>query len=444
MKRNIVPLLGIAFVVAIVSTGVFYGLFAGRMRSASNELPGQTIVVAARDLDRGTVVKSSDLAVSQLKGRLKGSFSKPEDAVGATLLERVQQNEPLLEDRVASRDPAVGGAAKGTVPAGMRVVSIRVSESTGVVNLLHAGNKVDIQAVLEHNGTSELRTIVQNVEVLAVSPQTEPVPGRQPAPVLTLLVRAGDADAIALADSGARIRVALRNPLDDSAPPRHALELASVFSGAGSIPSVPNVQKIAAETHPGKPADPSSLPFDHPIQLEVRVLGASPAALDELDSKLNGPGADASMRVATFRPGADIDELVKELEQKQELEIVSASKLTAGVGRPISFHAGSSPNQFRVQFSPEADSGGKVSLRVKPEITLQRGEGVETRKYDVDLPDGGSFLVTGLLRSQRDRGVLDRLFPGHSWGSRELVIFVTAKARKQLPASAFAQTNRGQ
>ena len=53
MKRNIVPLLGIAFVVAIVSTGVFYGLFAGRLKSSSSEITGQSIVVAAHDLQRG-------------------------------------------------------------------------------------------------------------------------------------------------------------------------------------------------------------------------------------------------------------------------------------------------------------------------------------------------------------------------------------------------------
>ncbi len=85
MKRNLVPLLGIAFVVAIISTGVFYGLFAGKLRSSS-ELPGHAIVVAARDLDRGTVIQPSDLRVSEVQGVLGGAFSKPEDAAGATLL----------------------------------------------------------------------------------------------------------------------------------------------------------------------------------------------------------------------------------------------------------------------------------------------------------------------------------------------------------------------
>src|ERR1700730_14384804 len=89
MKRNIVPLLGIAFLVAIVSTGIFYGLFAGKLRSSVGELPVQSIVVAERNLDAGTVVQATDLRVSEVKGALKGGFSKPQELAGVTLLQAV-------------------------------------------------------------------------------------------------------------------------------------------------------------------------------------------------------------------------------------------------------------------------------------------------------------------------------------------------------------------
>jgi Flp pilus assembly protein CpaB len=444
MKRNILPLLGIAFVVAIISTGVFYGLFAGRMHSASAEGAGQSIVVAAKNLDRGAVVQASDLRVSQLKGSLQGSFSKPEEAVGATLLEAVLQNEPLLQDRVASRDAKSGGAASTAIPAGMRALSIRVTESNGVVGLLRKGAKVDVQAVLERNGNAELRTILQNVEVLAVSPQLEPAIGnRPPGTGLTVLARAQDADLVALADSSARIRVTLRNPLDDGTAQRHSLGLATVFGGAGALPGLESPQQATAKADPGKPAPVAVNNFDHPVQLHVQVLGASSGALSILDSKLTGSAANGSMQVAAFLPDTDAGELVLGLQQKQELEVVSAWTLTAGVGRPISFHAGTAPEQLRVLFSPVTDASGKVSLRVKPEITLQRDEGVETRKYDADLPDGASFLVQGFLKTPSERGLLDRLYPGHSWSGRELVIFVTTRGRKQSSTTALAQSNRG-
>src|SRR5580692_7601696 len=174
MKRNMVPLLGIAFVAAIVATGVVYGLFGGRLRAKAPEMAGQSIVVASRDLERGTVIKPEDLQVSQVKGALKGSYSKVDEAVGGTLLEAVQKNEPLLAGRVASLNPK-SDAASGGVAAGMRAVSIRVSESSGLMGSLHTGSRVDLQAVTDRNGAAELRTILQNVEVLHVNPQLEPI-----------------------------------------------------------------------------------------------------------------------------------------------------------------------------------------------------------------------------------------------------------------------------
>jgi Flp pilus assembly protein CpaB len=438
MKRNMVPLLGIAFVAAIVATGVVYGLFGGRLRGKTTEPAGQSIVVAARDLDRGTVIKAGDLQVSQVKGALKGSYSKVDDAVGATLLDAVLKNEPLLEGRVASLNPKGAGAGSG-VAAGMRAVSVRLSESTGLMSLLHAGSRVDLQAVSERNGPAELRTILQNVEVLRVSAQLEPTGNnRLPVPVATVLVPAQYADLIGLADTGARIRITLRNPLDETTAPRHSLGLASIFTGA-SVSGEPGTSKAA----------PAANSADRAIQLNVQVLGASAAAIGQLNSKLAQPEAGAvpenhSLCVAAFRADAGADELVRKLEQTQELEVVSSSLLTASVGRPVSVRASAAPYRLRIQFSPATDALGKVSLRVQPEISLRNGPGVESRRYDADLPEGGSFLVKGLLKDQNDARGLARLFPGHAWSGRELVIFVTAHSRGQVPSPALAQSNRGQ
>jgi hypothetical protein len=319
----------------------------------------------------------------------------------------------------------------------MRAVSIRVAESSGIVGLLRPGTKVDVQAVSHRETTAQLRTILQNVEVLAVSPQPEPAGGNQPAvTVVTVLTRAQDADLIALADTGARIRLALRNPLDDGTTPRRSMPLASVFENA-------------ARTESSSPSATAS-GWEHPIQLHVRALGVSQSALGELDSKLTSLAGGDSLGVAVFRADADADQLIRGLEQRQELEIVSSWKLTAGIGRPVSFRAGTNSTgagpacRVRVRFTPEIDSAGKFSLRVQPEINLWRGEGLETRKYAAGLRDDGSFLVQGLLKDQSDRQALERLYPGHTWNGRQLVILVTSRGPKQSSTAAVARANRGQ
>lgn len=224
MKKNMVPLLGIAFVVAIISTGVFYGLFAGKLRS-STEMPGHPIVVAARDLDRGTVLQPADLRVTDAEGVISGTFSKPEDAAGATLLAPVKANEPLLLERVS---PPLSQAerAGGPVPDGMRAVTLHVTQSETLVSLLRPGSRVDLQAVSERSGGAVLRTVLENVQVLAAA-QSD---ANHPAEV-TVLVRARDADVVALADAGSRMRVALRNPADKENSRHRALTLQALFSG---------------------------------------------------------------------------------------------------------------------------------------------------------------------------------------------------------------------
>ena len=52
-------------------------------------------------------------------------------------------------------------------------------------------------------------------------------------PAVTLLTNPADADVLALADSGARVRLSLRNPLDTATRPRIAMTLDSVLRSSG-------------------------------------------------------------------------------------------------------------------------------------------------------------------------------------------------------------------
>jgi len=430
MKRNMVPLFAIAFVVAIICTGVWYGLFAGKLRS-STEIPGHAIVVAARDLDRGTVIQPSDLRISEVQGILSGAYSRPEDAAGATLLTSLKANEPLLEERVSPRADAANAAQP--VPTGMRAVSLHIFQSESVLNLLRPGSRVDLQAVSDRNGSTELRTVLENVQILAVS--AADANGNRPAgAVITVLIRAQDSDMLALADAGSRLRAALRNPLDQGTTPRHPLALAALFSGSG---------KLAADapeaTHPA-----NSALWDHPVQLHVRVLEASDTALQELQSQLAegstaGGSSEDSWRVAAFRSSDDARKLIRGLERRHELEVVSGERLTAGVGRPISYHAGPKPYQLRVQFSPELLATGKLGLRVKPQIGVASDAGPAAKNYEAGLTS--TFLLQGFLNDPS--GSIGRLFPGRSWEHKHLVIFVSAQAIQQASPLAVARTDRG-
>jgi len=230
-KNNLVKLLGVALVVAIVATGIFYGLFVNRLSSSTGT--GKTLVVAAKPLKPGTVVAAADLKTipwptDQLP---KGAYETPDQVAGKTVFDPIGEDEPVMATRLASSQ---SGAGSG-VPAGMRAVSIHVTDSTGVLALLRSGQKVDVQVVVGR-GTgkgveTEVRTALEGLSVLAVTPQPEQSSQGQNLPVVTLLAKPSDADTLALADSGARVRLTLRNPLDGATRNRSVLTLGAVMRG---------------------------------------------------------------------------------------------------------------------------------------------------------------------------------------------------------------------
>ncbi len=61
--------------------------------------------------------------------------------------------------------------------------------------------------------------------------QQEPSSQGQNLPVVTLLAKPADVDVLAAADSGGRVRLSLRNPLDQATHGRPAVSLGSVIHG---------------------------------------------------------------------------------------------------------------------------------------------------------------------------------------------------------------------
>jgi pilus assembly protein CpaB len=225
MKKNLVPLLGIAFVVAIISTAIFYWLVVGKLSAGGPS--AQSIVVAKRNLDRGASLKADDVKLAPWGGSAlpQGAFTAENAVQGLTLIASLQENEPVLESRVAS---AKSGAGAGLgIPSGMRAISVHAADSSGIVGMLRPGYRVDVQFV---STEGELRTILQNIEVLSVKAAGD---GRSPVPVVTLLMEPEGADMAGLGDSTARLRLALRNPLDDGKPELHSVNAQTVMQRKG-------------------------------------------------------------------------------------------------------------------------------------------------------------------------------------------------------------------
>jgi pilus assembly protein CpaB len=236
MKKNdLVKFVGIGLVVAIIATGVFYGLIVNKLSSSTGS--GKSLVVAAHALKAGMALKAEDLKTIPWPAEQlpKGAFGTVDEVAGSTVFDSIGEDEPVLATHLSSIPAGPGGSNSpgggAGVPSGMRAVSVHVTDSTGVLALLRAGHRVDVQVVVarRESGPTEVRTALQDLEVFSVNLQPEQSSQGHSLPVVTLLAKPAEADALAAADSGARVRLILRNPQDSDTRGRSVLSLDTVI-----------------------------------------------------------------------------------------------------------------------------------------------------------------------------------------------------------------------
>lgn len=433
LKRRIVPLLGIAFVVAIIATGVFYGLFVGELKSATTRMSNQNILVATSDLPRGKLLEEQDVKVSRWAGAdpLVGAFTSPGQIIGKPLMSNVSQNEPMTESKVA----ASSKGASQLVPTGMRAVAVRIQESSGLMPFLKPGHRVDIQIV---SAANSLRTILENVEVLSISAPSANMPGTL-VNVLTLLVTPAEADRAALADATAKLRLVLRNPNDQEATRRPGIELnralEDLYLSSGSTKTTPQSTDYPAPAAPAIAANRAVAPAQNRIDFQIKVLGVNDKGFETLRAALSTQPTQGRLLVSSFRQGSNADKIVSQLSAANQAELLAASSYISVNDRPVFVKPGSAWTQVAgiacgmfLNLQPVAN-GKSLRLHVQPEVSLPRGSEVESRRTatDLNIEAAGSFAITGWSDKANAPALLEKLFSG-KWkntGNLEPVVLVT-------------------
>jgi pilus assembly protein CpaB len=261
MRSRIFAVLAIAI---LAGGGLAYGTynFMQNQPVKTVNTPTQPVVVAAADLQIGAEVKKEDLTVVNFPAGQapQGSFSKPADIIGRGLIVPVVMHEPILSAKLASKEAGVG--LPPVIPEGMRAVSVRVNEVIGVAGYVLPGTRVDVVATAsptnERSDTTS-KLILSNVQVLTAGTRMEQ-DQEQGKPVqvtvVTLLVNPEQAERLALASTEGKIQLALRNPLDTTAPATPGIKPAALMASAVT----------------------NAAPRQRAVQRPAQVVAAAPAA----------------------------------------------------------------------------------------------------------------------------------------------------------------------
>lgn len=177
------------------------------------------VVVAARDMPPGTLLRQADLKLVRYpEDRLpKGALLQVKDGVSRVALFPVTTGEPLLASKLSTPTATEGVAA--TIETGYRAVSVQITDATGVAGLIQPNSHVDV--LFTRPGSmieASTSTILQNVKVLSTGRSLQTGAPADPravrSPVVTLVLTPADAQKLELAKNQGKISLSLRNPLD--------------------------------------------------------------------------------------------------------------------------------------------------------------------------------------------------------------------------------------
>jgi pilus assembly protein CpaB len=228
------------FAIAIVAGGTFaFATYRYVQNRPAGAAPMQThpVVVAAVNLDVGAELRREDIKVIDWPAESvpAGTFDNAQAVIGRGLIQPVVQNAPILAGSMPPKE--AGAGLPPVIPEGMRALSVRVNDVIGVAGYVLPGTRVDVVATVSptdsHPDTTS-KVILTNVQVLTAGTKIERDTEQKPVTVnvVTLLVDPQQSERLTLASTEGKIQLALRNPLDKTAPQTPGIRPAALLGFA--------------------------------------------------------------------------------------------------------------------------------------------------------------------------------------------------------------------
>jgi pilus assembly protein CpaB len=240
MNRRLLLILIFALVGGASVSYLVYALIGGRGVAAP--VPMASVVVAARDIQIGTLIGADDVRMGRWAGPLpKESLAKLDLALHRGAIASMYEGEPVMADRLATAGS--GGGLAAIIPPGMRASAVRVNDVVGLAGFVTAGMRVDVlmSGMVPGSNASEgphVSTLLQNIQVLSAGENLQKDSEGKPhvVQVVNLLVTPEQAEKLTLAGNQTQIQLVLRNPLDTQTTAVPGTTMSELFGNPGARP----------------------------------------------------------------------------------------------------------------------------------------------------------------------------------------------------------------
>jgi pilus assembly protein CpaB len=201
------------------------------------------VVVAKVEVPLGTVLTEEQLTTVDMPKEAAPEivFGKPEEVLGRVAVTTIGPKEVITEYRLAPKGSLAGLAA--LVPNGYRAMAVRVDDETSVAGMVSPGMIVDVLAVINPPDNSNQgpisKVVLQNVKVLAAGSsltQSKDQVDVNNVRTVTLLVTPEQAEALVLSSFDAKLRLIMRNYVDQGEYKTDGKIKRQLVQGMGALP----------------------------------------------------------------------------------------------------------------------------------------------------------------------------------------------------------------
>lgn len=218
--KSLIPLC-LSLVVGVIVAKLAYDQIQKNKSGVTSD-GKMTQVVVVRD----SVAAGEELTPDKLQlGRVsvdnvpQGAFTSIDQLKGRVAQVTLNKSQAVAENFLTPN--GTGAGLQFAIPSGMRAITIEVNEFSGVGGMLLPGCHVDLLSTVpaEQGGELMSRTVVQNVQIIAVGQRMVSQPekkGDEPQTFrsVTLLATPSESEAIELAAVTGRPRLVLRSGTD--------------------------------------------------------------------------------------------------------------------------------------------------------------------------------------------------------------------------------------